>query len=440
MSLHPDDTIVALSTAVGPGARAVVRLSGPVAYPVARSLFADAPVDPPEPGNLYSAGLRLPGVHALLPADLYYWRGPRSYTGQDVVELHTISSPPLVELLIAQCLSAGARAAQPGEFTMRAFLAGKLDLTRAEAVLGVIEAGSRDELKLALAQLAGGLARPLEHLREDLLNLLADLEAGLDFADESIQFVSEDDLLHRLGRALAIITTVKKQLEGRAGSAKPFRAVLAGPPNAGKSSLFNVLVGKDSALVSPTPGTTRDYLEQTLHLGNVQVQLIDTAGLREAADFIEFTSQRLGRDQAEQAELVVWCQEAGAVHEDPPDVPADRLLKVATKCDLAQPEPGWLATSAERGTGLDRLRDELASRAQARKGLALAPSLSRCRHHVDACLACLRRAHALVLAGDPPELLALDLREALEQIGTMVGAVYTDDLLDRIFSRFCIGK
>jgi tRNA modification GTPase len=439
MSLHPDDTIVALSTAVGPGARAIIRLSGSAAYAVARTVFTGSEA-PPEPGNFLTGVIRLPGVHSPLPADLYYWHGPRSYTGQDVVELHTLSAGPLIDALIAECLSAGARAAQPGEFTMRAFLAGKLDLTRAEAVLGVIEAGNREELQVALTQLAGGVARPLEHLRDDLLNLLADLEAGLDFADEDIHFVGEDDLLHRLARALAILLTLKKQLEGRALDRKQFRAVLAGPPNAGKSSLFNVLVKRDAALVSPTPGTTRDYLEKTLKLGDIEVLLIDTAGLRETDAAIEAAALQVAHAQAEQADVVLWCEEANTCHENAPNMPLMRLIKVATKCDLAAGRPGWLATSAKLGMGLDPLKDELERRARARKSSGLAPSLSRCRHHVDACLTCLRRAHALVLDQAPPELLALDLREALDQVGAMVGAVFTDDLLDRIFSRFCIGK
>ena len=171
----PQDTIVALASAPGPGARAIVRLSGAQAFPIAATVFT-----PTEPASYsrrhrFPGEVRLPGIHAGLPADLYVWPGPRTYTGQDLAEIHTVSCPPLLELLIAQLLQAGARAAQPGEFTLRGFLAGKLDLTQAEAVLGVIEAGNRDELKQALAQLAGGVARPLQGLRDDLLNLLADI-------------------------------------------------------------------------------------------------------------------------------------------------------------------------------------------------------------------------------------------------------------------------
>lgn len=449
------DTIVALSSAQGSGARAIVRLSGPDAWRIAGAVIFEPPRDRPARRLLLTTSL-LPFANPAraLPGDVYFWPAPRTYTGQDIVELHTISSPPLVDLLIARLLSAGARAAQRGEFTLRAFLAGKLDLTQAEAVLGVIEAHDRAELLSALKLLAGGMSRPLQELREDLLNLLADVEAGLDFSDEDIQFVAQKEMLDRLARALAQITLVRRQIEQRAVGPRPFRVLLAGPPNAGKSSLFNALVGKRAALVSPTPGTTRDYLEENIHTGGVTIALVDMAGLRCAADTIEHAAQQLGREQVEHADLVLWCEEAAAATGDwaawLPPLDAARLLKVATKCDLQSSSTAreqvktrsaeWLATSATTGQGLAELTQALVQKARARKQAALAPSLSRCRHHVDACLTHLRTAHGQVLHGDPPELLALELRLALEELGAMVGAVYTDDLLDRIFSRFCIGK
>src|SRR5262245_47054334 len=299
-----NDTIVAMASAAGAGARAVIRLSGPQALLVARSIFTpNEPIDPTQ-RRMHPGLIRLPGVAAPLSGDLIIWPAPRTYTGQEMAELHTVSSPPLLELLIAALLNAGARAARPGEFTMRAFLAGKRDLPRAEAVQAVIGAGSRDELKQALAQLAGGLTRPLDGLRDDLLSLLADLEAGLDFADEDIAFVDKGDLLLRLGKGLAQLTLVQKQLAGRAQSRPTCRVVLAGPPNAGKSSLFNALTG-GQALVSAEPGTTRDYLMGRVQIEDVVIELIDTAGWREATETIEAQAQRLGRGQAEQADLVL---------------------------------------------------------------------------------------------------------------------------------------
>jgi tRNA modification GTPase len=433
-----DDTIVALASAPGPGARAIVRLSGKAVSLVVRAVLPDFEREPLGGRQWQEVSIRLPEVASPLPAEIYYWPAPKTYTGQDLVEIHTLSSPPLVQLLIAQCLNAGARAAQPGEFTMRAFLAGKLDLTRAEAVLGVVSASSREQLKEALTQLAGGLAQPLQVLRDDLLNLLADVEAGLDFADEDLQFVDRTSLLHRLAKGLAFITLVRKQMEQRALGHRPFRAVLAGPPNAGKSRLFNALVGKDRAIVSDAPGTTRDWLEATIQIDGVAIQLVDTAGERADTDSIEGQAQNLGREQARQADLVVWCR--GPEHRDDPAPDETAVMSLATKSDLGTPWPGMPAVSAVTGAGLDELRRLLAQRAKAHRGNPLTGSLSRCRHHVNACLVHLRQAHHLVLEEQPAEFLALEVRLALEELGAMVGTVYTDDLLDRIFSRFCIGK
>src|SRR5262249_6724523 len=233
------DVIVALSTAPGAGARAVVRLRGPGAVAVVeRVCEAEEPLWPVR-RLLTPCRFRLPGVASPFPGDLYVQPAPRTYTGQELVEAHTPSCPPLLDLLVAELLKAGARAARPGEFTMRAFLAGKLDLTRAEAVLAVIQARDRGELKTALAQMAGGVSRPMQALRDDLLNLLADVEAGLDFTDEDIRFVGEDELLRRIGSALAQLLNLGRQLERRSVSERVFRAALAGRPNAGKSSPFH---------------------------------------------------------------------------------------------------------------------------------------------------------------------------------------------------------
>jgi tRNA modification GTPase len=391
---------------------------------------------------LLSGALRLPDL-APVPADVYFWAAPHSYTGQDLAEIHTLASPPVVELLVAQLLQAGCRAAQPGEFTLRAFLAGKLDLTRAEAIHAVIESGSRDELKQALKQLAGGMARPLQELRDDLLNLLADVEAALDFADEDIRFVQQEEMLRRLGKALAQVTLLGKQLQQRSLTERVFRVVLTGRPNAGKSCLFNALAGAN-ALVSPQPGTTRDYLMHRLHLGEARIELIDTPGWQAESGTIESQAQTLAREQAEQADLLLLCLETGNLLLPEEEAlcrrPHPPVVAIATKCDLATPPPDMPATSAVTGIGLDLLRSLLSEHTRRHKQPALVPSLSRCRHHVESSLEQLRRAHSIVLFDEPPELLALELRGALEQLGEMVGTVYTDDLLDRIFSRFCIGK
>lgn len=442
--MHPQETIVALSSAPGGASRAVVRLTGPQALQVALTTFSPAE-DVRRTYRVWIPGqICLEGIASPLPAELMYWPAPRTYTGQEMAEIHTVSSLPLLDMLVAQLLSNGGRAAQPGEFTLRAFLAGKLDLTRAEAVLAVIESSSRGELRRALAQLAGGIAEPLQILRGELLDLLADVEAGLDFADEDIRFVDQTQLLNRLARALAQLTLLKQQLEKRGSDRDTFRAVLAGRPSVGKSSLFNALAGLPLAMVSPTAGTTRDYLSRRLTLLASDVELIDSAGWQAEEDSIASQAGELSRKVREQAELVLLCVEAGrplfADEEDFLRGTDQEVVLIQTKCELTPGNESHLMTSARTGAGIDALKRLLDEKARVHHSPALAPSQARCRHHLDACLQFLRQAHAAVLEQDPPELLALSLRETLEALGAMAGTVYTDDLLDRIFSRFCIGK
>ncbi|AWM42224.1 tRNA uridine-5-carboxymethylaminomethyl(34) synthesis GTPase MnmE [Gemmata obscuriglobus] len=442
---HPGDTIVALSSAPDPGARAIVRVSGPNARAVVARVFAAEPL-PTSPGSrrFVRGVLRLSGVSSPLPAVLYFFAGPKSYTGQDLAELHLVGSPPLVERLISDLLSAGARPARPGEFTMRAFLAGKKDLPQAEAVQAVIEAGTDSDLSAALEQLAGGVSRPLDALRDDLLNLLADVEAALDFADEDIEFVTQAATVARVRGAVEHLEMVRKQLDARTLSGRSVRVALVGLPNAGKSSLFNALAS-GAALVSPVAGTTRDYLTKPLALAGVPVELVDTAGWLDATDTIEEQAQRLGAEQATRADVIVWCDESGAFGaRDKTHLRATgaELLKVRTKSDLTSEvsEGQSLACSVIAPGGLDLLLAALVDAATSLTRSALAPSQSRCRGHVLACLEHLWEAETLAARGEHPELLALALRGALEPLGEMTGAIYTNDLLDRIFSRFCIGK
>ena len=440
------DTIAAPASAPGPGPRAVVRLSGPGCLAVVARLCAGGSAPTRRAGVERGLRLTLPGLRSPLPADLITSLAPKSYTGQDTVEIHTVGSPPLVELLMAALLANGARSANPGEFTLRAFLAGKKDLTQAEAVLGVVEADSETELRAALGQLAGGVTAPLAVLRDDLLNLLADLEAGLDFSDEDLPFVAPRDVLLRVGSGLAHLRNLERQLGERAVSRGGVRVALAGAPNAGKSSLFNALLGRDAALVSGEAGTTRDYLDAPLDagdLGGLSVTLTDTAGLGAALGDIDAASQTLGRGEQARADFVVWCS---AAPESPslagaPDHP--RRILARTKSDLAPGEElpaGWVPTSTVSPGGLDALRLAIKLAVEARPRPPLGLSHARCRGHVAAAVSGLRRAHEHALNDDPPELLALSLRESLHEVGAMAGAVYTEDLLGRVFGRFCVGK
>jgi tRNA modification GTPase len=307
----------------------------------------------------------------------------------------------------------------------------------------VIEARTDADLSAALKQLAGGVSRPLDIVRDDLLNLLADVEAGLDFVDEDIEFVPKAALIGRLAAGIAHLTNLLRQLDARSVAVRPVRVALVGRPNAGKSSLFNALTG-GTALVSPAPGTTRDYLTATLEIGGQAVELADTAGWEAAADGIAEQAQRLGRERAAGADVVLWCAGPGDEF-TAPDVArlaatgAD-VIRVRTKADLPNPPADGVACSTVAAGGTSAVRDALADAVRAVARPPLAPSQSRCRAHVTAAADHLRAAHQHAVFDDPPELVAATLRAALDQIGEVAGTVYTNDLLDRIFTRFCIGK
>jgi tRNA modification GTPase len=286
--MHPlDDTIAAIASPPGGAARGIVRISGPESLAcVARFVQANdgQPMSPRRAPRAVAGTFCAPGRHATLPCDVYLWatKSRGSYTGQPLAELHTIGSPPLLQLVLRSLCAAGARPAEPGEFTLRAFLAGRIDLCQAEAVLGVIEAAGPQELHVALSQLAGGLSRPLQSLRNSLLDLLAHVEAGFDFADEDLAFVPREELDRQLAEAEGSVEAILAQTIARSEPPDVVRAVLVGRPNAGKSSLFNALARMPAALVSDHPGTTRDYLVADLDLGGVKCRLIDLAGTKDA--------------------------------------------------------------------------------------------------------------------------------------------------------------
>jgi tRNA modification GTPase len=455
----PEDTIVALCSAPGAGTRAIVRLSGPEAHRITAAIFrpidGDSSTSPAQadrrrviPGSVF-----LQGVSAPLPAWLYRFFAPRSYTGQDMAEIHTLGSPPLVEHLIAELLRSGARAARPGEFTLRAFLAGKKDLAQAEAIRAVIEADDQSDLQRALQQLAGGLSGPLQALRDDLLNLLADLEANLDFVDEDITFLTPQEAFQRIQDGIDRLQGLLQQLQGRQIAGRLPRIVLVGPPNAGKSSLFNALSGAQ-ALVSPMPGTTRDYLTHCCDLEGVRVELVDTAGWQPAGNGIEEQAQHLARQAAEHADVILWCDEKGVFL--PPDHPQSPeawssaiVVRVRTKADLpsdthpsltAGAWPADVACSVISAEGLHPLRLFLREKLATRPPSSLAPGSSRCQHHLEVAVRHLQAAAEQIVAQEPLEFPAAALRAALHQLGELTGVVYTNELLDRIFSRFCIGK
>jgi len=449
--LDTSDTIAAIASPPGFGYRGIVRLSGPGAWPAALAGFTpDRDAPPPRRAEARSGAYRLHGLRPPLPATLLLWPGPKTYTGQSAAEIHTVGSPPLLQLVLAHCLARGARPAEPGEFTLRAFLSGRIDLTRAEAVLGVIDARSPAQLDAALGQLAGGLATPVAALRDRLLDVLAHLEANLDFVDEpDVDELGRLELAEDLARASEQTAALADRLRGRDRPGGHPKVVLVGPPNAGKSRLFNALVGRDHALVSPAPGTTRDYLSAPCDCDGLTVELIDTAGEETAASPVEVRAQAHRAGQSAAADLLLACTpdpDAIEVVPTPPPASGPLLLQVLTKADLTRPRlpngRGAVVTSAETGAGIDALRLAVAStlRRQAAEGDLPTSTGARCRENLARASEALGSAATALSLGGGDELIAVDLRQALDDLGRVVGAVVTDDILDRIFQRFCIGK
>lgn len=445
-ALDTSDTIAAVATAPGPAARAIVRLSGPRAFEIARVGFSPSLAREPTQGPTVEPGtLVIEGFGPRLPVRLALWPAPRTYTGQDVAELHTIGSPVLVDLLLSTLVSRGARPAERGEFTLRAFLAGKLDLTQAEAVLAVIHARGPDELERALERLAGGLAHPLESLRERLLDLAAGLEAGLDFSEEAdVSELGRAALAAELSRAAGLLADLAGNLRDRDRPLDRPRVVLVGPPNAGKSRLYNALIGEDRAIVSPHAGTTRDYLTATLDLAGMPVELVDTAGFEPTADALPARAQALRAQEAQAADLVLDCRpvdEPGESHwTDHGDRP---VIRVWTKADLAPTaHDDHVVTSAVQGVGLETLKTAMRRRLEdaptsAELGVELG---ARARQGVAAASAALERAATAMGRGHGDEIVVFEVHQAIDDLGRVLGRVVEDDVLDRVFSRFCIGK
>lgn len=439
----PDDTVVALSSAPGASARAVVRLSGPRAWALAGEVFAPATARAggPRAGSREDGALRLPGWPPA-PAVAVWLRAPRSYTGQDVVELWVPGAPPLVRRLLLVLEAAGARPAAPGEFTRRAFLTGRLDLTQAEAVLALTTAEDAALARAALRALAGGARGRVDEVKAALTDVLAHVEAAIDFSEEEIDHAPGAALAARLDAAAAAVRALLAA--GRARSAAGTEPVVAlvGPANAGKSSLLNALCGAPAALVSPHAGTTRDVIGASWRLPSGRVaRLLDTAGEKPATSEVEARALDLARAAAASADLVVQVVD-GLDPRPPAATGQGDALIVTTKADLAHSRGDGLRTSAVTGEGLLALGEAVDA---ALAGRGAAPELTgtaRQEAHLGRALEAVARAADLLRGQDPAraELAAVELGAALEALGELTGAVTTDDVLDRVFGQFCIGK
>lgn len=468
MPLDLEDTIAALASPPGAAERGIVRISGTDAQRVVAQIFRGDPAaadwTSSRRATRFTGQLEIDALGVPLPAVLMNWPTARSFTGQPMAELHVIGSPPLLDAVLETLLTCGARPAKRGEFTMRAFLAGRIDLLQAEAVLGVIDATDHDELVRALNQLGGGITAQLKSVRAELISILGDLEAGLDFVDEDIEFITKAQICDRLAKILSALSALSTDSATRLPSGWRRRVVLAGLPNAGKSTLFNRLLRQQKAIVSPVPGTTRDYLTAVVSIRGVEAELIDTAGWETAADLIMRRAQEMRGEQVEASDLIVWCSSAGLSPEQIAEDrglmerlrhPALQLLHVVTQSDrrgddssdVALPTDSRLEAalrlSAATGDGLDdfeqRVRERLVS-AESSRGELLGATAVRCRDSLRRTIASVEFAIRCAAQNGGDELIALELRHALRELAEVMGEVYTDDILDHIFSHFCIGK
>ena len=443
-----DDTIAALSTPPGEGAIAVIRISGPQAIAIAEQLFARANPGRPLVERVLHFGCFRSAEEKLDEGMAVVFRAPHSYTGEHMAEFHCHGGVLVASRLLEAVLHAEARAAEPGEFTQRAFLNGKMDLTQAEAVMDVIRASTSLALRAAEEQLSGRLGQEVEEIRSHLLRTVAHIEAYIDFPDEGIlphtgeRLLAEIDIIQ--GRIQRLLATANEGRILREG----VRLVICGAPNAGKSSLLNRLLGFDRAIVSASPGTTRDTIEELASLRGIPFRITDTAGLRETTDAVEREGVERARRAMDTADVIVRIAD---ITQKPRLEASEREILALNKIDLLDPrtdakqlpQSGPVAISCQTGEGMERLVDLIVTKARGDRA-ADAPMLAAINARHQACLQRARsrlgEAAEKLRAGVDPELIAVPLREALDAVGEVIGAADAEEILGEIFSTFCIGK
>ena len=460
------DTIVALSTAPGEAAIAVVRLSGDQSIQILNRRFSGIDLNKADSHTLHLGKIKNRDGSVLDEVVVGIYRAPRSYTGEDVLEISCHGSNYIVQRLIEQLIQDGARLAEPGEFTLRAFLNGKMDLSQAEAVADLIASESESSHDLAINQMKGGVSKAITGLRQELIEFASLLELELDFSEEDVEFADRKNLKSLITR---MIEVVRKLLHSfRLGNAlkKGITTVIAGKPNAGKSTLLNALLDEERAIVSEIPGTTRDTIEEILNIKGVLFRLVDTAGLRTSEDIIETKGVRRAEEKIEKAALLVYVFD---VIETPPELlfqeindlisklkfNSEQVLFLANKMDLnpyTEPESYYkedlinkqnlIPISAKNQMNIEYLKEKLFQLAIGEQIPGDQSMISSNRHFeaLNAAHNSLTEAFNGLENNISSELVALDIRKAIHHLGEITGEISTDDLLESIFSNFCIGK
>lgn len=456
-----DDTIAAIATPLGKGGIGIIKISGPKAFEIATHIFRPHNSPPPlKSHHLYYGEVVNPhGGHTIDEALLSFMAKPRTYTREDVVEINCHGGYLVLQEILELVVRAGARLAEPGEFTKRAFINGRIDLTQAEAVADLIESKTSLSLNFASSQLKGLLSQEINALRGGLVELLSTLEAAIDFPEEDLEIVSSSQLTAQTD---LLISQIEKLLntyaEGRLYR-EGVATIIVGRPNVGKSSLFNALLGEKRTIVTPVPGTTRDFIEEIINLKGIPLKIIDTAGLRDPADTIEEAGVRITRDKLDQADLTLLVIDSslklnGQDEALLPILRGKRVVVAYNKIDLPRKVPldtikRWFPASpvvlisALYKTGIEELKEAVTSLLIAQERLLpSSPLISNLRHKLalEKTLSLIKDAREGLLKNLPPEFTASDLQAALRSLGEITGHTTSEEILDQIFSRFCIGK
>ncbi|HIE50611.1 MAG TPA: tRNA uridine-5-carboxymethylaminomethyl(34) synthesis GTPase MnmE [Armatimonadetes bacterium] len=453
-----EDTIVAISTPPGRGAMGIIRLSGPQATAVADALFRGRGRPSEFPSHTVHFGRLVDGEEVVDEVLLTVFRAPHSYTGEDVVEISCHGSPVVLRRVLYLAVRQGARLAEPGEFTKRAFLNGKMDLAQAEAVMDVVCAQTELSARAAMSQLEGHLSRRVEELRQQLIDFLAHLEAALDFTDEDIEIISPTEQRQRAEALLGELRRLAASAEKGKVLREGVTTVIAGRPNVGKSSLMNLLLREDRVIVTPVPGTTRDVVEDLVNIRGLPLRLLDTAGLRPTEDLVEREGVSRTQTWLERADLVLLVLDRSE-----PLQAEDRLaltavagrptVVVLNKSDLPPrletqevarrlPQAPQVLLSALTGAGLSELEaaiERLVWEGGVEPGDVLVTNV-RHQRALEEAAEYMERVLETLAVGYSEELVAVDLRGALRCVGEIVGETLTEDIIHRIFSTFCIGK